>query len=271
MPSTLLRRFRVGMNCPEPEKLLEIALARGDGREDFAIALHARDCSECSEMIREIRAVAGVLKMPRELNPSPVCMDADAIGRISEGRGTGPEIAHAAECDYCRTRLASVNALLDQPTIRSELDAVEVPRQLTHRRWSRTQVASGVLTAAAAAAIVMIGTLKWNTKPSERATREVATTATAAPRILSSSINIRPSDSLRWSRVSQADLYEVRIWNTEGTVIWSVETRDSVVAIPGVLTPNTPYMWDVRARSGWDRWVSSEFVELTVRAAADSR
>jgi hypothetical protein len=65
----------------------------------------------------------------------------------------------------------------------------------------------------------------------------------------------------------QADLYEVRIWNTEGTVIYSKETKDTSIVLPEIIRPGMRYLWDVKARTGWDRWVSSDLVELSLRDA----
>jgi hypothetical protein len=87
----------------------------------------------------------------------------------------------------------------------------------------------------------------------------------AVPRIVAPSASLDPGDSLRWTGVAEADLYRVRVWDGEGTVVWTTDTRDTTAALPAQLRPGVQYMWDVSARTGWDRWVSSDIVELTLR------
>jgi len=65
-------------------------------------------------------------------------------------------------------------------------------------------------------------------------------------------------------------MYRVRVWNQSGDVIWSGETRDTVVAIPSQVQRGVSYLWEVNARTGWDRWTSSEFVEFKI-GSSESR
>jgi hypothetical protein len=52
-----------------------------------------------------------------------------------------------------------------------------------------------------------------------------------------------------------------------GEVAWSGETRDTVLALPAALARSGQeyLLWDVKARTGWDRWVMSDLVEITLR------
>jgi hypothetical protein len=96
--------------------------------------------------------------------------------------------------------------------------------------------------------------------------REGTVTMTAPPRTLSPSA-IGPDDSLRWTSVTGADLYRVQVWDRQGNVVLSTDTRDTALVLPRPLTSKgASYLWEVKARTGWDRWVSSDFLELTVRA-----
>ena len=187
-------------------------------------------------------------------------LDHDRIAAIADGRGIDADAsAHLSECAECRERLTAVTHLLDDPEVRAALpQRAPVARKWTTTRWMG---AAGL----AAAAVFMIAIVTTDRAPAlnESASephREGALTATAPPRILSNS-----SDALRWSSVREADLYQVQVWNREGTVVWSAETRDTSVAIPdSVLQSGASYLWEVKARTGWDRWVSSDFVELEV-------
>ena len=89
-------------------------------------------------------------------------------------------------------------------------------------------------------------------------------TGAPIPRIVSPAA-AAPGDSLRWTDVPQAEGYRVRIWDEDGRVVWTSETRSTAVILPAQLHPGLQYMWDVSARTGWDRWVSSDLAELTLR------
>ena len=187
-------------------------------------------------------------------------LDHDRIAAIADGRGIDTDAsAHLSECAECRERLTAVTHLLDDPEVRAAFPQ----RAPAARKWTATRWigAAGI----AAAAVFMIAIVTTDRVPALNESalephREGALTATAPPRILS-----RSSDALRWSSVREADLYQVQVWNREGTVVWSAETRDTSVAIPdSVLASGASYLWEVKARTGWDRWVSSDFVELEV-------
>ena len=67
--------------------------------------------------------------------------------------------------------------------------------------------------------------------------------------------------------VPRADMYRVTVWDRSGTVVWDGETRDTVLPLPPALTrvDRGAWLWVVDARTGWDRWVSSELHEFTIR------
>jgi hypothetical protein len=208
-------------------------------------------------------------------------LDDDVLAAIIEGVEPGTHrkaIAHLAKCSECRNRVAAVATLLDDPVVAAEIPHLGRSLQLTGaRRWSPARWAS-VATLAAAALITIV--VARPDKIAERAsspkaqleTRREGTITTTAPRILSASTLTSIQDSVRWTSVPHADLYSVRIWNSEGTVVWSAETRDTALALPGVIAlGDASYLWEVKARTGWDRWVSSDFVELNVRVHSGAK
>lgn len=268
-------RSEVIKGCPEPEELLDTALGEHTGIRDAAISRHVETCDACRRRVRDIRALGAVLHSIPVAPLSSDCLDADAIAALADGVASNVDhdaMAHVAVCAHCRARLAAVARLTEDATVRSEIHALRPPRRLTLQRWSRRQLTvSGGLAAAAAAAIVLLGPVRSGvstdpTRTSVESHREVAITATTAPGIVSPIDIADLSDSLRWTSVPQADLYRVRIWNSEGTVVWTTDTRGTTVALPQVLQSGIPYLWEVSARTGWDRWVSSDFVEFTMRA-----
>jgi len=66
--------------------------------------------------------------------------------------------------------------------------------------------------------------------------------------------------------VIAADLYRVTLYDTAGEVIWQVDTRETHIAPPDMvrIEPGALYLWQVDARVGWDRWVSSELVRFSI-------
>lgn len=75
---------------------------------------------------------------------------------------------------------------------------------------------------------------------------------------------------LRWSPVAGADRYRVTVFDATGGVVYASESADTVLAFPDSITlvPGASYLWKVDARTGFDRWATSELAEFRV---AESR
>jgi len=192
-------------------------------------------------------------------------LDDSVLAAIVDGDVSHPDaIAHLSECEDCRRRMSAVAHLVDDVHVSGEIKLLEQPR----RRWMPV---AGVLAAAAVAAIVIAGPAMMRNRaaPSESDTaihREGTITTTAPPKIVSPATVARAGEPLRWTSVTGADVYKVQVWNTDGTVVLSTETSDTTLALPANLSqPGSTYLWEVKARTGWDRWVSSEFLQFTIR------
>src|SRR6266550_3252552 len=179
-----------------------------------------------------------------------------------EGDTNREAIAHLSECAQCRARVAAVANLLDDPLVAAEINNVDA--RPTRRRLAAYWTAGATLAAAAAITIIFVGPNKLNRRAEEpvassETQREGTVTTTAPPRILSPSA-ITTNDSLRWTSVPGADLYRVQVWDREGNVVVSEDTRDTLLALPPkVAHGGGSYLWEIKARTGWDRWVSSDF------------
>jgi hypothetical protein len=191
-------------------------------------------------------------------------LDDSSLAAIVDGDVSHPDaIAHLSECEDCRRRMSAVAHLVDDVHISGEIELLERPR----RRWIPVV---GTLAAAAVATIIIGGPTLMRSRPapSESDTaihREGTITTTAPPRILSPAAIAKRGDALRWTSVAGADAYRVQVWDSEGNVVLSTETPDTVLALPAVVKPGVTYLWEVKARTGWDRWVSSEFLQFTIR------
>lgn len=259
--------------CPDQIELLEAALGwRID--TGLPVAQHVEHCTHCRQLVREIRSRTAALYSMQPSAPLGACLDDDQVALFVDGSGTpSTDLLHLAECEDCRARIVAVTRLLADADVSAETRALLPGRTPIPNRWSRRRlIVSGGLAAAAVATVIVTAPLRTsiqNGKPSVSAEirREPAITATVAPRIVTPSEVVRSSDSLRWTSVPTADIYRIKVWDREGTVVWTVDTRDTAVSLPLILQSGTSYLWDVKARTGWDRWVSSDFVELIIRAS----
>jgi hypothetical protein len=197
-------------------------------------------------------------------------LDDEVIARLVEGVAPPAhrdDVAHLNECSECRARVASVANLLEDSTVAAEIRNLDA--HSTRRRSAAYLTGGAALAAAAAITIVFVGQTKLNRGVNEpvassETRREATVTTTAPPRILSPAI-IGAHDSLRWTSVPGADLYRIQVWDREGNVLVSEETRDTLLALPPkVARGGGSFLWEVKARTGWDRWVSSDFLEMNV-------
>lgn len=264
------------LNCPSPAELLVSALGDSRTNRDDAISAHVAGCSNCRTQITEIRETAAAL-ISAQSEAASECLSDDSIAAMVDARGSAlrkESVAHLSECADCRRRFASTVRMMDDDAIASEmrrLNVAQSSRPISLLQWSRrkTMVISGGLVVAAAAAIVLVGPIANREADNGLSDihRESSITTTVAPRILSPANAAQSADSLRWTSVPTADLYRVRVWDTEGTVVFSGESERTSLGVPNGLRPGTSYLWEVAARTGWDRWVSSDFVEFRTPAA----
>lgn len=260
------------MSCPSTRDLLAVALG-ADAPNQEAVVRHAANCAACQTEVARLWEVVDPLRAaaPAGADAGPH-LDEAAIAALLDApvpETHAASLAHLAACADCRSQFAAVAALLRDRAVAAEVARLEP----SHGRRRTRMLPAGAAALAAAAALA--GLLLWPeaarvpvTEPAAdgAARREGVVTATVAPRILSPG-ELRADDSLRWTSVPRADLYRVTVWDRSGTVVWDGETRDTVLPLPPPLTrvDRGAWLWVVDARTGWDRWVSSELHELTIR------
>ena len=260
-------------HCPSPAQLLVAALAV-DAPANELVARHIRGCASCRRNVAELRELLGIVRSspPEEPTETP-CLGDIEIARLIDGSTAeldGAAMRHLASCTQCRAQLAASARVLDDPLVAAEIERLTAPR-VTRR--SSFALAGGL------AAATIAGFLLWPDAGVERdaaiaidsaAYRERTLTTTAAPKILGPFGASTTADSLRWTSVPGADLYRITFWRSDGTVAWTGEARDTVLPLPADLTSagSEPLLWDVKARTGWDRWVSSDLVEFNAGLAA---
>jgi hypothetical protein len=264
----------VANDCPAPIVLLLTALELDDAAASAAVGEHLARCTACRTEVEELRETARALRTTPPAAPpaSGPCLDELEIAALLDGADLDRDralVEHAVVCAACRAQLAGTMRVLHDPMVASHVERLGAGASRMPRRF-RLAVVGGL----AAAALVSVLLVPWLVGPDRsfpgggeaEIYRERTITTTAAPRILGPLGHASASDSLVWTSVPRADLYRVSIWTRDGTLAWEGQTRDTVLALPPPLSAGgeRPLLWDVKARTGWDRWVSSDLAELMI-------
>lgn len=262
---------------PSPADLVLAALAEKQEPADDVVTRHVRDCASCSREIAELREIVRAMRTSPPKQPADGCLDEIDLAGVLDG--VDPEvdqraISHLAACARCRAQLADATRLVADPLFAAELDRLALPARRPNRRRTHVAIAGGLAAAALAGLLLWPEAARLSGPESTRDAnvyRERTLTTTAAPRILGPVGNATIADSLRWSSVPGADLYRITFWRRDGVVAWAGEARDTVLALPAELTRTGEehLLWDVKARTGWDRWVVSDLVEFTLNRTGE--
>ena len=187
---------------------------------------------------------------------TPACLDELVLADFVEGRlaaeARAPVIAHLLTCARCRRVVKAAHPLPAEPM------AAHTPAY----RWRRWSVPLGL----AAAAVLVLLLVPRGGDDSTPGLREPTVTSTIAPTPIAPApgASVARVDRLVWSSVPGAERYRLRLYDREGTVLWTVETADTSVALPDSvrLTPRVLYFWRVEAQAEWMRWAASDLVSF---------
>jgi len=199
----------------------------------------------------------------RSETPTADCLQDDLIAAVADG-SLAPDaravvLSHVASCSRCREAVASVARVLADPAVARELSVSR-----SARRWYRIAVPL----AAAAVLLLLLWSPGDDRSPAHRGPPAPPPATTPAPR---SPVGVVAAvHDLRWSPVAGADRYRVTVFDATGGVVYAAEASDTVIAVPDSvpLVPGAAYLWKVDARTGFDRWATSELAEFRV---AESR
>lgn len=251
------------MRHPDPSELVPYVAGEPT---DPGLGRHARACRECSAELGRLREAVGMLRTSDAYTePGPGCLGEHVVAALAEGSltpaGREAHVTHLAECTRCRAAVASVARALASERVGRELRALERGRRPAWLHYA--------LPAAAAAAVLLF--LLIELPPSDRSPhREGPITTTPAPVTIAPAGPVSSVRVLRWHPVAGADRYRVTLFDSDGVVLHEASLSDQVVALPDavMLEPGRRYFWSVAARTGWDRWVTSELVEFSVTGDA---
>ena len=173
--------------------------------------------------------------------------------------------SHYLTCARCQSEVrlgAAIRSML--PEVREALsDDGEESVAARPRFGGRAKIGA----IAGAVAAVLAGILLVKPAPVESPQhREVISETEIVPSVESPIGDVAAIVEFRWAPVTGAELYDITLFNETGDVLWQVESRETRAALPDSVRLDTGalYLWQVNARVGWDRWVSSEMVRFRV-------
>lgn len=259
--------------CPPLDQLLGFALEE-ERMSVLELERHLVACESCKEDVATIRqSVAGLrARGVAGGTTTETCLGEFDRIELVEGAVDGERrrylLDHVSSCEPCRTEVAGLSRALAEPSIADEIAQLETaPTPAIVGIRSRRATGLVGLAAAAAVAFFLIA------RPS--GTDETASTVQHRGREfteMGSPVVVAPVGpatrpiNLTWRGVPTADRYRVELFDATGTVLWEVQTNDTIAALPDsvALADGAPYFWKVEARTDFDRWAASELVEFTI-------
>jgi hypothetical protein len=212
--------------------------------------------------------------LPQQEGASVDCLNEQTIARFATPDSPALDaahVAHLAECARCRVQLAGAIEALRHEPISAEIQRLDQRGSQSAARpmWKHARLTAA---AAAIAALVIVPQLVRDSgddrRSGPRALRDndATITMTVAPVIVAPRGAVASITRLTWTRVPGADQYVVTIFSADGSMLWQTETTDTTAMLPAAFRSeeNQLYLWQVRARTGVDRWVESDLVEFTV-------
>jgi hypothetical protein len=187
------------------------------------------------------------------------CLDDDIIAGLADGtldpalRAT--VLPHLAGCMRCRTAVASVTRALAEPAVARGIRSAErSPRRLYR------------IALPLAAAAVLLLLLRAPGSEDVGTGHRGGGAGVTTPTPLSPVGVVAAANALVWRRVPGADGYRVTLFDAAGRVAYETLATDTAAALPDsvVLVDGRPYLWKVEARTGFDRWITSELVEFSI-------
>jgi hypothetical protein len=263
---------------PDPMALVLYVCEPG-ARAAETVARHLIQCPSCADEVRRLGLVRGALgaaEMGAEGGPE--CPEDDLLAALAAGElqvGSRSDLmVHLSSCRSCRATVASLSTALADPAVAAAKTAADRP-------WGRRLTRLAVPAAAAVLLIAVLGRQGDDARPSAKDVHLSEPSPHRAPvtQVFSDPVPLSPRGVgdrpvwLRWTAVAQADLYRVTLYQSDGQTLYQRELRDTATAVPDSirLIPGSSYFWRVEARTGWDRWVASEWEQFTIAPGASSR
>jgi hypothetical protein len=206
-------------------------------------------------------------ELQRQLQPTPHCIPIERLGDAL----TAGERDHLAVCARCEAELALWHAFRDSTSTPDENGAVQwVASELhRHRAESRTGSAAAVranwltrfptrtLVAVAASALVALAVayVAWDPEPriNEPLSSQFDRRTGGRLDVVGPLGDVEtPPKELIWVAVNGVVRYDVRVFEIDGTTLWSASSSVARVGLPAAVVaqfvPGKPILWEVTAR-----------------------
>jgi hypothetical protein len=184
-------------------------------------------------------------------------------------------LRHLTSCASCRSEVSALSRLVTEPAIRSELEQLRAATSRTawRRRFTRLGGVIGAATAAAAVAFLLISRPPEVEDPAAAPGHRAGVLTLSAPPVAIGPAGLVATPiQFVWTSVPRADRYELTLFDRTGSILWEMQTTDTVAVAPDSvgLTPGASYFWRAEARIDFDRWSESSLMEFILRASSDS-
>jgi len=200
------------------------------------------------------------------------CIDPEGIAAVLELPADHPQRVHAETCPRCRSLVASYRSFIDaEPAEGSDLERarplLDARIRADAARWRPAQAASRsfswrrffrpVPLVAAALVVIAAGALWMSRQPEQSSVRE-STSPQHAFALSPAQVAADGSVHLRWSPMTGADQYQVRIYGPDfGEVFRSPDVAQTSFtldrsSLPNNLPPTLDLTWRVYALSHGD-------------------
>ena len=193
--------------------------------------------------------VEAVNMIDQHLDPNEVVAYVDRVATPTTRARLETHLATCAECRAEVSDAARIIATLPRPQVR------------------RLRV--GISAAGIAAMLLVFLWPRADRGPVNQQHRELPVTTTIAPTIFTPIGPVESAAKFAWSSVPHADRYGVRLFDSNGSVLWQRETTDTVLALPPSLNlrEGRSYYWKIEAHTGFDRSTASELVEFSINGS----
>lgn len=208
------------------------------------------------------------------LNDQPSCneiRDRALIERYVAGNLADDEVealeSHYLTCARCQAELRLAMAIRDTlPEVRGASQAGDTFTLSLRRRRRGRPVKVGAAAIAVAAVLAGLLFVRPTAEPDRPELREEVPDVPSAPSLLAPEGEVASVEEFRWEPVTSADRYRVTVYNAESAVVWQIETRETHAGPPdaNLLEPDVQYLWEVAARVGFDRWISSSLTRFRI-------
>jgi anti-sigma factor RsiW len=230
---------------------------------DPTITRHLENCAACQAEVAQLQEATRSLRAEKFFErraETPDCLDelltADFVeGRLPEDQRASV-VTHLLACPRCRSVVAATGRLLaDDAVTRAMPSGPE-------RGWKRWSLPLGL--AAAAAVVLLVWPRSAEISEPVPGLRDSAIIGPPAPIPISPRESAARVDRFVWSMVAGVERYRLRLYDAEGTVLWTAETGDTIAVRPDSvsLAPGATYLWRVEAQTEWQRWSASDLVEF---------